>query len=292
MKYVRLTVLSGVWISTLVAGFLLAAPQQQWEILIPKSIEGVKVRMAAFHNENFGVWGGAGDEGAQHYTLDGGKTWTMAKTGGCMFSVDIVDTRTIWQSCLSGTSLSTDGGQNWTVVAKDVGGMASILAFADAKTGWVGSGSKFQMTTDGGATWKALVLPKDVTGVAAISLRTPTDGYLIDKKGVLHITQDGGKTWTSRSLGLDNPVILGFGSGGWINETPQAAVRFTDANNGLVVLGLEGNTNLIALRTADGGKTWKKETVPAKSGKPFISRDGKFLTVSKWQEGLTLLKSR
>jgi photosystem II stability/assembly factor-like uncharacterized protein len=216
----------------------------------------------------------------------------MAKTGGCMFSVDIVDTRTIWQSCLSGTSLSTDGGQNWTVVAKDVGGMASILAFADAKTGWVGSGSKFQMTTDGGATWKALVLPKDVTGVAAISLRTPTDGYLIDKKGVLHITQDGGKTWTSRSLGLDNPVILGFGSGGWINETPQAAVRFTDANNGLVVLGLEGNTNLIALRTADGGKTWKKETVPAKSGKPFISRDGKFLTVSKWQEGLTLLKSR
>lgn len=248
--------------------------------------------MAAFHNENFGVWGGAGDEGAQHYTLDGGRTWTAAKTGGCMFSVDIVDINIIWQSCLSGTSLTMDGGKNWKVIAKDVGGMASILAFADAKTGWVGSGSRFKTTTDGGATWNELTLPKDVTAVAAISLRTPTDGYLIGKNGVLYITKDGGKTWQSRSMGLENPVILGFGSGGWINETPQAAVRFTDPGNGLVVLGLDGNTNMLALRTADGGKTWKKESVPAKPGKPFISRDGKFLTVSKWLEGLTLLKAR
>jgi photosystem II stability/assembly factor-like uncharacterized protein len=210
-----------------------------------------------------------------------------------MFSVDIVDVQTIWQSCLSGTSLSTDGGKTWTVIAKDVGGMASILAFADNKTGWVGSGSKFKMTTDGGATWKELTLPKDSTDVAAISLRTPTDGYLIDKKGALYITKDSGKTWEPKSLGLVNPVILGFGSGaGWINETPQVAVRFTDANHGLVVLGLSGKTNMIALRTADGGKTWKEESVPAKLGKPFISRDGKLLTVSKWQEGLVLLKSK
>ncbi len=292
MKYTRLTVLSGVLLSILFAGVVFAGAQEQWEVLIPKAIDGVKVRMAAFHNENYGVWGGAGDEGAQHYTLDGGKTWTMAKTGGCMFSVDVVDTNIIWQSCLSGTSLTVDGGKNWKVIAKDVGGMASILAFADEKTGWVGSGSKFKKTTDGGATWNELALPNGVTAVAAISLRTPTDGYLIGKNGVLYITQDGGKTWASRSLGLENPVILGFGSGGWINETPQAAVRFTDANNGLVVLGLDGNAKMIALRTADGGKTWKEESMPAKLGKPFISRDGRFLTVSKWLEGLTLLKAR
>jgi hypothetical protein len=82
MKYAKLIVLSGVLMLPLVAGFLFAASQEQWEIVIPKSIEGVKVRMAGFHNENFGVWGGAGDEGAQHYTLDGGKTWTKAKTEG------------------------------------------------------------------------------------------------------------------------------------------------------------------------------------------------------------------
>lgn len=292
MKHTKLSFFSGVLLLTLFAGVISAAAQDQWAVLIPRAIEGVKVRMAAFHNEKFGVWGGAGDDGAQHYTLDGGKTWTMAKTGGCMFSVDIVDINTIWQSCLSGTSLTMDGGKNWKVIAKDVGGMASILAFADAKTGWVGSGSKFKTTTDGGATWNDLTLPRGVTAVAAISLRTPMDGYLIDKNGVLYITQDGGKTWASRSLGLTDPVIQGFGSGAWINETPEAAVRFTDANNGLVVLGLSGNDNMIALRTADGGKTWKKESVPAKTGKPFISRDGKFLTISKWQVVLTLLKAR
>ncbi|NLA74467.1 MAG: hypothetical protein GX846_03155 [Deltaproteobacteria bacterium] len=292
MKHVKSAIITGVLMSILFIGASLATAQDTWEVVIPKAIEGIKVRMAAFHDENFGVWGGAGDDGAQHYTVDGGKTWVMAKTGGCMFSVDVVDVNTIWQSCLSGTSLTTDGGKNWKVIAKDIGGMASILAFADAKTGWVGSGEKFKMTTDSGATWTDLALPKDAAAVAAISLRTMTDGYLLDKNGTLFITKDGGKSWTSASLGLTDPVIQGFGSGGWINETPEAAVRFTDENNGLVVLGLAGKANMIALRTADGGKSWKEESVPAKPGKPFISRDGRFLTVSKWLEGLTLLKAK
>jgi photosystem II stability/assembly factor-like uncharacterized protein len=290
MKYSRLTVMLSMLMAILIAGTVSAAAQGQWEVVIPKAIDKVKVRMAAFHNETFGVWGGAGDEGAQHYTTDGGKTWTAAQTGGCMFSVDIVDPNTIWQSCLSGTSLTVDGGKNWKVVAKDVGGLASILAFADAQTGWVGKGVAFKKTTDGGATWTDLALPKDVTAVAAISLRTPNHGYLLGKNGTLYVTEDGGKTWNPRSLGLSNPVILGFNNE-WV-ETPQAAIRFTDANHGLVVLGLEGKANMTALRTADGGKTWKEENVPAKLGKPFVSRDGKFLTVSKWQDGLTLLKAK
>ncbi len=290
MKIGKLTIFSGVLMLFLFVGAASSFAQDQWEVLIPKAIDGVKVRMAGFHNDKFGVWGGAGDEGAQHYTLDGGKTWTAAKTGGCMFSVDIVDVNTIWQSCLSGTSLTVDGGKNWTVIAKDVGGLASILAFADAKTGWVGSGNKFKVTRDGGKTWNELTLPDGVDAVAAISLRTPEDGYLIGKNGVLYITKDCGKTWKSCSLGIENPDIQGFGNV-WV-ETPQAAVRFTDAKNGLVVLGLSGNEDLIALRTKDGGKTWKKESVPAKLGKPFISRDAKYLTVSKWQVGLTLLKSK
>jgi photosystem II stability/assembly factor-like uncharacterized protein len=130
----------------------------------------------------------------------------------------------------------------------------------------------------------------DVTKVAAISLRTPADGYLVDGNGVRYITKDGSKTWSSQSLGLDNPNILGFGSGPFVNETPQAAVRFFDANNGLVVLGLAGKTNLIALRTADGGKTWKEESLPSELGKPYLSRDGKFLTVNQWSKWVTLLK--
>jgi photosystem II stability/assembly factor-like uncharacterized protein len=187
-------------------------------------------------------------------------------------------------------SVSTDGGKTWKAIAEKAGGMGCILAFADTKTGWLGFGAKFEMTTDGGATWKELAMPKDVSKVAAISLRTPTDGYLVDGDGVLHITQDGGKTWSSRSLGLDKPSILGFSSAQFVNETPQAAVRFVDADHGLVVLGLSGKTSMVALRTADGGKTWKQDSLPAELGKPYLSRDGKFLTVNQWGKWVTLLK--
>jgi photosystem II stability/assembly factor-like uncharacterized protein len=201
-----------------------------------------------------------------------------------------VDVQTIWQCGLKNVSVSTDGGKTWKAIAGKAGGMGCILAFADAETGWLGFGAKFEMTTDGGATWKELALPKDVSKVAAISLRTPTDGYLVDGDGVLHITQDGGKTWSSRSLGFDKPSILGFSSGSFVNETPQAAVRFFDAGHGLVVLGLSGKTSMIALRTVDGGKTWKQENLPAELGKPYLSRDGKFLTVNQWGKWVTLLK--
>jgi photosystem II stability/assembly factor-like uncharacterized protein len=191
---------------------------------------------------------------------------------------------------MKNVSISTDGGKTWKAVTGKAGGMGCILAFADAKAGWLGFGAKFEMTADGGATWKELALPKDVNKVAAISLRTPTDGYLVDASGVLHITQDGGRTWSSQSLGIDNPSILGFSSGPFVNETPQAAVRFVDAKHGLVVMGLSGKTSMIALRTDDGGKTWKEESLPAELGTPYISRDGKFLTVNQWGKGLMLLK--
>jgi photosystem II stability/assembly factor-like uncharacterized protein len=204
--------------------------------------------------------------------------------------MDIVDVQTIWQCGMKNVSVSTDGGKTWKAIAEKAGGMGCLLSFADAKTGLFGFGTKFQMTADGGATWKELALPKNASNVAAISLRTPTEGYLVDKDGVLHITQDGGKTWSSRSLGLNAPSIKGFVTEGFVNETPQAAVRFLDAKHGLVVLGLSDKTSMIALRTADGGKTWKEESLPAELGKPYISRDGKFLTVNQWGKGLTLLK--
>ena len=204
--------------------------------------------------------------------------------------MDIVDVQTIWQCGMKNVSVSADGGKTWKAIAEKAGGMGCILSFANAKTGLFGFGAKFQMTTDGGTTWNELALPQDVSKVAAISLRTPKDGYLVDKGGVLYITQDGGKTWSSKSLGLDAPSIMGFVSGGFVNEIPQAAVHFFDANHGLVVLGLSGKTSMIALRTADGGKTWKEESVPAGLGAPYISHDGKFLTVNLWGKGITLLK--
>jgi photosystem II stability/assembly factor-like uncharacterized protein len=208
--------------------------------------------------------------------------------------MDIVDAQTIWQCGMKTVSVSTDNGKTWKAVAGKAGGMGCILSFVDAKTGWLGFGQKFEMTTDGGETWKEVVLPKEVSRVAAVSLRTPKDGYLIDQDGVLHVTQDAGKTWSTQSLGLTSPGIKGFvdPKSPFVNETPQAAVRFTDAKHGLVILGLSSKEKMIALRTADGGKTWKEEALPVDFfGVPYITHDGKFVTVNLWGKGLTVLKS-
>jgi hypothetical protein len=89
MKYTRFIILLCV---SLVAGYALAAIQPpadvaaaqgpQWRVVIPQTLFAEKLRMAAFLDENFGVTGGAGDIGKAAYTLDGGKTWTMADNSG------------------------------------------------------------------------------------------------------------------------------------------------------------------------------------------------------------------
>ena len=182
-------------------------------------------------------------------------------------------------------SVSKDGGETWHAIADKSGGFGCLVAFADENTGCLGFGNKFEMTTDGGKTWTGLSLPEDVSRVAAISFLSPTDVYMIDDKGILYITNDGCKTWSSKSLGIDNHGIMGFVTDGFVNEIPRAALRFTDAEHGVAVIGLSGKASMVAMYTADGGKTWKQESLPVKlSGAPYISRDGRFVTIDKWGE--------
>jgi hypothetical protein len=82
MKYARFSILFGVLTSALVAVYVLAAAQPQWEIVVPQTSFGDKLRIAAFLNENFGLNGGAGDVGKAKYTSDGGKNWAVADSSG------------------------------------------------------------------------------------------------------------------------------------------------------------------------------------------------------------------
>ncbi len=97
MKYARFAILLGVLVSTLVAGCVFAGalpptgvsaapttpvvapavkPQAQWNVVVPKTNVGEKLRMAAFFDESFGLTGGAGRrwQGSLY-------TQTAAKTG-------------------------------------------------------------------------------------------------------------------------------------------------------------------------------------------------------------------
>ena len=82
MKYARSTILLGVLASTLVIGCVFAAAQAKWEVVVPQTLFGEKLRIAAFLDESFGFTGGAGDVGKASYTTDGGKTWAQADSSG------------------------------------------------------------------------------------------------------------------------------------------------------------------------------------------------------------------
>jgi photosystem II stability/assembly factor-like uncharacterized protein len=177
----------------------------------------------------------------------------------------------MWE-CARGVNVSTDGGQTWQATDGNCG-KDGVLSFVDADTGWAGTESEFNATTDGGATWETLTLPEGVLEVAAISLRTSEDGYLLETNGVLHTTQDGGTTWSS--IGT-----LAREDGSEITDVPtgQAPVRFLDADHGMVVLDL-GKDGMTVLRTKDGGQTWKEESLGVDWSTPYLSPDGMYVTL-------------
>ena len=82
MKHTRFAILLGVLVFTLFVGCVLASAQSKWDVIIPQSNFGEKLRATAFHNENFGVTGGAGDAGKASVSTDGGKTWAQAASSG------------------------------------------------------------------------------------------------------------------------------------------------------------------------------------------------------------------
>jgi photosystem II stability/assembly factor-like uncharacterized protein len=178
---------------------------------------------------------------------------------------------------LGGVRLSTDGGQTWegqTTFQSRPG--RCPLSFLDTQTGWVANGYKLSATADGGETWEEIT--PDVPDIAAIALRTPSEGYALDFDGNLHTTTDGGKSWSSQSLGLEKYGELKIMES---QDFVMAAIRFADADNGVVVLSLVGGgeNKVVALHTADGGQTWAEEIVPAETGPLYLSHDGNLLTV-------------
>lgn len=258
----------------------------RWEVIL--QTEGEKpMRMAAFLDENTGYTSGP-QANKVHYTSDGGQTWTKAESSPyCVFGLDIVDAQTVRICALDYQGLSTDSGQTWQIddggqtwrIGSGVGGNGCLLSFTNASTGWILDSQKLRVTVDSGQTWEDVAVP-EIGNIAAISLRAPGEGYVLDFDGTLHTTQDGGKNWSSQShLDLEKYEGLKF----MPIALSTAAMRFFDADRGLIVLNLigdEGKTKVVALHTADGGQTWEDEVVTSDIGSLHLSRDGKVLTIT------------
>jgi photosystem II stability/assembly factor-like uncharacterized protein len=246
----------------------------QWKMVLQSEVKGA-VNLAGFANEQNGITIGYGGE--IHFSHDGGKTWPRAiNNSWCRFGLEILDEKTAWHCGNKGhIRLSTDGGESWDPVA-DFGQMepdqCRFLSFADAKTGWAAAPFYIAATNDGAASWKEFDLPEASKNLAAIHLLTANDGYLLDVSGKLFITKDGGKTWSQQTVPLKGLQLQTL-------KCPTAAMRFTDAKNGVVVVSAKGS--VISFTTVDGGKTWSQSLVTDKLfGFLFLSRDGKLLTIT------------
>jgi hypothetical protein len=230
--------------------------------------------------------------------------------------MDIVERGVIW-SCGRGTtqqpgdkwgsgvSLSTDEGRSWENVSPIEGvgllhphgldkgaAWGGHISFLDDQTGWVASKyTSLAATADGGQSWSVLPLPESISNIAAIHLRTPDEGYLLDYAGNLHTTRDAGQNWISQELirveGMEMLTIP--------NMSETAAIRFADKNNGLVATSIlgDGGSECVVMRTSDGGKTWQKETLPIKIALTYyISRDCSLITTIDFYraESIAVLK--
>ena len=179
--------------------------------------------------------------------------------------------------------LTRDGGLTWEGDADGAGIPFCRVSAADANTVWYLSPKQTpnsQLSTDAGETWTEFPLPEDmyVYNIVTISLRTSTDGYLLYKGGDLYLTANGGQSWNKISLPLGKYGEMKLEAN---DSTTFGAIRFMDADNGIVIVNIfgGGDSKVIALTTSDGGQAWQEEIVPATLGSTYLTRDGKYLTI-------------
>ncbi len=270
-------------------------------VFVTSSASDYDVNIEGFLNEDFGIT--AGRTGETHYSTDGGKTWPRSENMSmCRFSIDIVDENLVWNGGNgSQIRVSKDGGKTYSAVTDlPLGGSVSNIDFIDENTGWACTTGKCASTADGGMTWQPMTLPEEAKGVAALFLRTPTDGYVFSRNGMLLTTRDGGATWDVKQIEMaDYKVVNEKNEPGLYKFNAAVAdIAFTDEQNGtLVFTGIvPGEGTLVwCLKTQDGGAQWTAEQIAVpegfKTNRLYLSADGKYLTLGSFSKDMMLLKA-
>lgn len=178
-------------------------------------------------------------------TTDGGITWNPINITADYYSPvqasAFVDDKTGFYADYYHIYKTTDGGNTWTKKYTDSIAPIGKIYFFDSQIGFFLNELYLYKTANGGESWdKVKVSPADL-GIPNINFIDRKTGYVSDYSGI-YKTTDGGNTWAKQDLGID----LGA-------DPFLTSVYFIDAQTGFI-----GGNNGMLLRTADGGKTWKK----------------------------------
>jgi photosystem II stability/assembly factor-like uncharacterized protein len=256
---------------------ILAETAEPWDIVQQIDVER-KPSYVAFMNEQIGVTNLGQYDNYPSFTVDGGLTWTEYDDYHSNPAiVDIANRQSIWFCNDYALVVSKDGGQSLENLALPAGNDCQLLYFLNDEIGWSATNATLSFTRDGANSWEVIALPESVNMIAAISLRTPEAGYLLDYDGTLYSTEDGGSSWVQQKLEIGGgdlePMSLG---------TPSAVVHFLDEESGVVILNLAGGgkSEVVALHTTDGGEQWERHLLPVGLGAFFMSHDGQYLTVT------------
>jgi len=248
----------------------------------------------------------AGEAGVLLVTADGGASWMRQEFFLPQRGVDVAfaDAQTGWLVTDAGTVLATtDGGAGWTVV-EQAKLTAKAIAATDARRAWiVGSSSvaadepgasAILRTTDGGETWRRTGF--GMAQLADVAFADERHGVLVALDRIWS-TRDGGRSWrlrrelpmtvlTSVAAGdprrfwvagwdtqLGDPLVYATRDGGatWrrlrVDVAPAKpgelqARQIACAGESLWITCAAG-----VLASADGGRTWELQQVPA--GQPL-----------------------
>lgn len=176
-------------------------------------------------------------------STDGGESWVDVRPAGLPsldvhgFATDPRNEKTLW-AAVAGEGLfrSTDGGQSFSLVSRQVG--PGVMALGVAPAGRVLAGDmqqRLMASTDEGQTWTP-VLPEGLMGLA-INPRTPSRVLATGQSGVW-LSMDGGSTWR-----IVQPMAKGAGPVAWAPSAPKR--------------GYAVGFDRMLYETTDSGASWR-----------------------------------
>lgn len=165
----------------------------------------------------------------------------------------------LWLVGLACLCVTARAQQGWTMTRLGGGGQdLNAVYFLDSKRGWVaGDGGQVWRTEDGGRSWtQQQVGVKE--SISDLYFRDKENGYLLAGEQILS-TADGGATWR----GTHRFPATEFAGA----QAELYSVRFASKKKGWIVGNLSRGdvvVDSLVLFTADGGATWRRQTVPTR----------------------------